>query len=139
MHRVLPALAASLLLATTLAGCAGPGPRERELARLDEFERHAGPPVDDFHFWSIDRWESLGPDAVAIWTRVNEAWLIRVRQPCTGLEFASSIAVTSTNNRVYRAFDSVLFERQRCRIAEIRPVDGKAMKAERRARDASGG
>lgn len=131
------------LLLATVGSCAvpGTGPRERELARLEEVEAHAGAPVADFHFWTIDRWEGLGPEAVMIWTRVNEAWLIRVRLPCSGLEFAQTIALTSTHNRVYRVHDAVLFERQRCRIAEIRPVDGRALKQARRARHAveSGG
>lgn len=127
-----------VLCVVLAAGCASPGagPRERELARLDEIEAHAGAPVADFHFWSIDRWEGLGPEALMIWTRVNEAWLIRVRPPCHGLEFAQTIGLSSTHNRVYRAHDAVLFERQRCRIAEIRPVDGRALKQARRARHA---
>lgn len=127
------------LSAVLAAGCASPGagPRERELARLDEVEPHAGAPVADFHFWSIDRWEGLGPEALLIWTRVNEAWLIRVHQPCQGLEFAQTIGLSSTHNRVYRAHDAVLFEHQRCRIAEIRPVDGRELKQARRARHAA--
>jgi hypothetical protein len=129
----------SLCAAAAGTGCASPGvgPRERELARLEEVEPHAGAPVQDFHFWSIDRWEGLGPEHVMIWTRPNEAWLIRVRLPCNGLEFAQSIGLSSTQNHVYRAHDAVLFEHQRCRIAELRPVDGRALKQARRARHAA--
>ena len=126
------AWSAALLL--LCAGCAaGGGPREREAARLALFERHAGAPVDQFRFWDLDRWEGLGKDAVAVWTRPNEAWLIRVLKPCVGLEHAQVIAVSSTLNRVHRNFDAVLFEHQRCRIAQIRPIDVRAMKAEQRA------
>lgn len=134
-------IAATLITLCVLvaAGCASPGagPRERELARLEEVEPHAGAPVQDFHFWRIDRWEGLGPEALMLWTRPNEAWLIRVRLPCNGLEFAQTIALSSTHNRVYRAHDAVLFEHQRCRIGEIRPVDGRALKQARRARHAA--
>ena len=125
-----------LLLLTSFAlvasGCSadGAGPRERELARLERFERFAGEPVEEFRFWKIDRWEGLGPDAVAVWTRIDEAWLMTVRTPCNGLEFAMAIGVSSTLNRVRRLHDEVLFERQRCRIQEIRPVDVRAMRAE---------
>lgn len=109
-----------------------PGPRERAAQRLEEAERHAGEPVEDFHYWSIHGWEALGPQQVLVWTRLDEAWLLDLKNPCSGLEFAKSIALSSTGNRVYRRFDAVLFEHQRCSIDRIRPVDGKALKAERR-------
>ena len=126
-------LASVFLLAS---GCATslPGPAERDARRLAQFERHAGAPVDEFHFWQMDRWESLGRDAIAVWTNPNEAYLLRVRPPCTGLDFADGVGVTSTGRRVNRRFDYVTFEQQRCQIAEIRPVDVKGLKAERRAR-----
>ena len=124
--------ALALLLAS---GCATslPGPAERTAKRLDEVERHAGAPIEEFHFWQMDRWESLGPFAIAVWTNPNEAYLITVRPPCAGLDFADAVGVSSTGRRVSRSFDFVTFEHQRCRIAEIRPVDIKALKAERRA------
>ena len=117
------------------SGCASslPSPSERDARRLEEFERHAGAPVEEFHFWQMDRWESLGREAIAVWVNPNEAYLIRVRQPCAGLDFADGVGVTSTGRRVNRNFDYVTFEHQRCQIAEIRPVDVKGLKAERRA------
>ena len=124
-----------LWLGLLLAGCAAPGrgPAEREAAQLALFEQYAGEPVDDFHFWRLDGWETLGPDAVAVWTQPDQAWLLRVREPCNGLEFAQAIGLSSSLNRVYRSHDAVLFEQQRCRLREIRPVDGRALKAARRA------
>ncbi len=119
-------------LTALLAACVSPGPREREAVRLAEFESVAGAPVEGFQFWTMQRWEVLGPTSVGVWTRVNEAWLITVEMPCNGLEFASVIGVTSTLNRVSRAFDAIRFEQERCRIKEIRPVDGKALKQLRR-------
>lgn len=125
----------ALALTVLLTACASPGPRERQAARLAEVESVAGEPVESFNFWDMQRWEVLGPLEVMVWTRVNEAWLLRVDTPCPGLEFANVIGVTSTQNRVSRRFDAVRFERQRCPIREIRPVDGKALKALRRAQD----
>jgi len=117
-------------------GCAAglPSPAERDARNYAEFERHAGAPVQEFHFWQMDRWQSLGKEAIAVWTNPNEAYLIRVRQPCAGLDFANGVGVTSTGRRVNKNFDYVTFEHQRCQIAEIRPVDVKGLKAERRAR-----
>ena len=124
--------ALALLLAS---GCATslPGPAERMAKRLAEVERHAGAPVEQFHFWDMDRWETLGRFAIAVWTNPNEAYLITVRPPCAGLDFADAVGVTSTGRRVSQQFDFVTFEHQRCRIAQIRPVDVKGLKAERRA------
>ncbi len=116
------------LAVVALAACTTPGPRERQAARLVEFESVAGEPVERFHFWDLQRWEVLGPYEIAVWTRVNEAWLIRVDKPCAGLEFAQAIGLSSNQNVVSTRFDAVLFERQRCTIREIRPVDGKALR-----------
>lgn len=134
MRPFFPSVATVIAFAAALAACTGVGPRERAAVRLAEFEQAAGAAVEDFHFWRLDGWETLGPTAIAVWTRPNEAWLIRIKSPCSGLEFAHGIGLTSTHGRVYRRFDAVLFEHQRCRIAEIRPVDGRALKIERRAR-----
>lgn len=120
--------AAMLGVVLLLAGCAGPSAREREAARLAQFESVAEAPVESFRFWSLHKWESLGPEAVAVWTRVNEAYLLRVDRPCFGLEYARAIAITSNAHTVSRRFDTVNFDDQKCRIAEIRPVDAKAVK-----------
>jgi hypothetical protein len=123
-----------IFVLVSLAACASAGPKERMAARLEEFQRHAGEPVKSFRYWDLNSWEALGPQTVAVWTRPNEAWLLRVDLPCRDLEWANVIALTSSVGRVHSRFDSVVFEHQRCRINEIRPVDGRALKAERRAR-----
>lgn len=119
-------------LALGLAACSQPGALKRMEARLAEVESVAGEPAKSFHFWRLDSWESLGRRHLLVRTKINEAWLLRVDEPCPGLEFAVGIGLSSTNNRVYERFDDVLFDRQRCRIAEIRPVDVKALRALRR-------
>jgi hypothetical protein len=119
---------AALVAAALLAACMSPSPRERDAARLAQFESVAEAPVDSFRFWTLHKWESLGPEAIAVWTRLNEAYLLRVDKPCVGLEYARAIGLSSSANTVNRRFDTVNFGDQRCRIAEIRPVDAKAVK-----------
>lgn len=121
-------------LIAVLAACASSGasPDQRRSDRLALLEEFAGAPVSRFDFWDMKRFEVLGEYEVAVWTTINDAWLIRVRKPCTGLEFAQGLGLTSTNRTVYRNFDAVVFGDQRCRIAEIRPVDGAALKRARR-------
>ena len=130
---------AVVALACVTAACAadGDGPRARDAARLALYSEHAGAPVKDFHFWTLDRWDVLGPLDLVVWTKPNEAFLLHVTRPCTGLDFAQTIGLTSTQQRVYSRFDSVLFENQRCRIDSIRPVDGKGYKVARRETDAT--
>ncbi len=118
-----------LSTAVMLAACASPGPSERRAARLAQFEAAAAAPVESFHFWApLYKWEALGETTVAVWTRAQEVYLIRVQRPCTELEWTSAIGLTSTMNRVATRFDSVVAGDQRCRITEIRPVDAEAVR-----------
>jgi hypothetical protein len=116
-------VAIAMLLAGVLVACTTPGPRERQASRLDMVTQAAGEPVEAFRFWNLHRWEPLGPHSVAVWTRFDEAYLVDVDRGCFGLEFAQAIGVTSSLNRVTRRFDAVTFERQRCAIEQIRPID----------------
>ena len=116
-----------------LAGCATTSPREREEAALARYIAHAGEPVSSFHLRLMREWVSLGRTHLAVYTSVNEAWLLEIEQPCHGLDFARAVQLTSTGSRVYSKFDTVRFDQQICRIREIRKVDARAMKAERRA------
>jgi hypothetical protein len=120
-----------------VAACSTPGPAERQARRLQLIEEVAGAPVESFHFWRLDRWEGLGREHVVVWTRLDTAFLLRVDAPCQGLDYALTLGLTSTNQRVYQRFDSVLFEDQRCRIAEIRPVDVKALRLAEKATPAA--
>ena len=132
MNAVRIAVLTCLVLA--LSACASGGSQQRSQARLLDVQSVAGEPVESFHFWRLDRWESLGPADIAVWTGVNEAWLIHVREPCHGLDFALEIGLSSSGQRVYSRFDDVRFDTQRCGIAEIRPIDVKALRALRKNR-----
>jgi len=121
-----------------LSGCLSPGPRERDALALARYQAHAGEPVDSFHLRLMREWASLGESHVAVYTAVNQAWLLEVSRPCWGLEFAQAISLTSSGSRVNARFDSVRFDEQICRIREIRKVDVRAMKAQRRANAQSG-
>lgn len=126
-----------LLCAALLVACSSPGPAERQARRLQLVQDVAGAPVESFHFWRLDRWEPLGRRHLAVWTRLDTAYLLQVDEPCSGLEFTVTIGLSSTGQRVYQRFDDVFFEHQRCRIAEIRPIDVKALKAASRGEDPS--
>ena len=129
----------AVALAGALVGCTSSAAfRERQDAELARFEAHAGKPVETIHaFMGVDRWQSLSPVQLVIWTSVNRAYLLTLRAPCSGLEFQQAIGISSTNSIIDRRFDKIYFEQQVCYFAKIRPVDYKAMKQEKRAKSAS--
>jgi hypothetical protein len=131
------ALLSLLSCALTMTGCASSSPKQRDADNLARYQEFAGEPVDSFHLRTLQNWVSLGREHFAVYTSLNEAWLIEVWKPCNGLDFAHAISLTSTGSRVYARFDSVRFEQETCRIEQIRKVDARAMKAARRAESAS--
>jgi Family of unknown function (DUF6491) len=96
---------------------------QRLQAQLQRYQDAAGEPVQSFRYFSFNSWTALGREHIAVWTRPKEAWLLELSPMCFDLDFAHSIALTSSINRVYARFDSVLVGKDRCRIESIRPID----------------
>lgn len=125
---------ASVLFAGfVLAGCAtGPSLGDAEKRAL--YRQHAGEPIESFrYFTSISGWTPLGDSAVAIWPRPNEAYLLSLDGPCTDLEFANAISLSSQMRTVYAKFDRVVPATSTgshfgCPIREIRPLDVNALR-----------
>jgi hypothetical protein len=115
---VVPVLAAGLL-----AGCAT-GPKLN-------YAEYAGEPVKSFYLGSLDGWNAVSRDQIVVWSSFNKAYLLKIAGYCPDLEFANAIAITSTGNTVDK-FEKVLVGRDRCLINEIRPLDTKQMKADRK-------
>jgi len=120
-------LLASVLLA--LAACTTSGPR-RPAAPAVDYAQYAGPELMDFHYFRIDSWEVVGRDQLILWTGLREAYLLKVWEPCTELEFAQVIGVSSRFNRLTR-FDKILAGRDVCPIGSIRKLDAARLKADR--------
>lgn len=137
-------LGVALFIVAGLTACASTTRAERQADRRALFERHAGPEVDSIRSFTMDRFETLGPDAVAVWASPARVYLLTVRGPCAGLEQRFSLSITSTNRIVRARFDSINFMEQpsrmiqRCPIATIRPVDFQAVRAEGRDQRKSG-
>jgi len=109
--------------AALLAGCAT-GPK------LD-YTDYAGEPVKSFYMSSFEGWTAISKDQLVVWSGINKAYLLTVTGYCPDLQVAQAIAVTSTGNTVDR-FEKVLVGRDRCFIHEIRPLDTKQMKEDRK-------
>jgi uncharacterized protein DUF6491 len=102
--------------------------RETQQENLDRFEKYAGAPIDEFEFWSLYKWQLVGPEKVVVWSTINDAYLVSVASPCPGLEWARGIGVTSKQRHIVsRKFDYVTYGKGRCQITDIRPIDYKQM------------
>jgi len=98
-----------------------------------EYERYAGPPVDEFRYATFDGWQVVGRDRVVLFVDVTRAYLVTVMEPCVDLGFTEHLAVSETLHTISR-FESLFPERrERCPITEIRPVDLRQLNADRAA------
>jgi hypothetical protein len=148
--RALAALALPAAVAL-LAACATNIAPQREptgvLPARARYLAYAGAPVDHFTWLGrYDGWEALSDDELVLFLSPTKAYYIRVWAPCGtrgGLRWVWHIGLTSTGGAVYTRFDSVLADRWRCPISELRPVDWGRMKADsraaRKAQQAAGG
>lgn len=99
-----------------------------EAQDLARYQRYAEAPVDHVRYFQINGFQYLAPDTVAIWFGVNKLYLLTVETPCTNLAFANGIGLTSKGNTLYRNFDFVTFDNQRCKVLKITPVNELKLK-----------
>ncbi|MCB1625656.1 MAG: hypothetical protein KDI32_13770 [Pseudomonadales bacterium] len=119
--------------ALALTACASTGDLAKKNGEEAQFRYmdYAGEPVKEFRSFRLDGWTPVARDKLVVWTGVNEAYLIKVWDSCRDLQFANHVGVTSTGNTV-STFEKVRVGRETCPISEIRPVDIRRMKADRR-------
>jgi hypothetical protein len=131
LNRKAPWLYAALALLP--AACSGIPQRAKDQQLQQQYLEYAGAPVERFTYLGrYDSWRALGNNQLVVWTDFNDAYLLTVRAPCINLPFAQRIGLSSTAGTVDSGLDSVLVDRDRCQITEIRPVDYKKMRAELR-------
>jgi len=95
----------------------------------DMYLKYAGPPIDSFTYLGhYNGFRTLGGQKVVIWTTINDAYLIKVLEPCVNLPFTNKLALTSSAKTVTRSVDWVIADHDRCRIESIRHIDYRAMK-----------
>jgi hypothetical protein len=95
------------------------------------YSEYAGEPVKSFYMSHFDGWSAVSKDQLVVWAGMNKAYLLNIEGYCPDLQFANTIAVTSTANTVDK-FEKVIVGRDRCLIREIRPIDVKQMKEDRK-------
>jgi hypothetical protein len=118
-----PALAA-LALGLLACGPAGADTRATMRENLARYEPYLGAPVESFPFWTLYKWQLVGPLQVVVWSNTKDAWLLTVESPCTRLEWSHGIGLSSNvSHHVTRRLDAVVLGTDSCRIEEIRPID----------------
>ncbi|MBP6749635.1 MAG: hypothetical protein KA144_08350 [Xanthomonadaceae bacterium] len=128
-----------LLFAAVFSASCASAPAVRDAERLALYRNHAGEPVKGFQYYGrFSNWTPLGDSAIAIWVGPSRVWLLDMYGPCSDLDFADTISLSSNNGRVSARFDTVRVHNRGaltipCRIKEIRPVDGKALRAEEKS------
>jgi hypothetical protein len=118
-------LVTGLAVAALLAGC-------QTSPKLD-YTDYAGEPIKSFYLSAggADGWHAVSKDQVVVWSGMNKAYLLQLTGYCPDLQFAQSIGLTSHGSTVDR-FEKVIVGRDRCLIKEIRPIDTKQMKEDRK-------
>ena len=125
-------LATAVLAIVMLAGCAS-GPTLSETQRHQLYLDHAGEPVNKFNYpGTLHSWEPVGDDALIVWTRPSEAYLLRLASACPRLDVGRAISLSDQTGSVFAVLDQTT--RIPCRIQTIQPVDVAAL---RRAEDAT--
>jgi hypothetical protein len=123
-----------MVVVAVVSACSGIARREDPQTKLDRFMDYAGPSIDRIvYLGRYDSWQALTDDKLVVFTGVNDAYLLTVARPCTGLRFTNRIGLTSTGSTVSRGFDAVRFDRERCQIIDIRKVDYRKMKEDMRS------
>ena len=123
-------LATIIAAASLLAGCASTL-KALNAPKLN-YTEYAGEPVKSFYLNDdADGWSAVSKDQLVVWSGVNKAYLIKVKGYCPDLQFAQRIALTSTAHTVDK-FEKVIVGHDTCFINEIRPIDTKQMKEDRK-------
>jgi hypothetical protein len=129
-------MAATLVLGVLVAGLAHADTRATQQKNLEKYTPYLEAPVDGFTFWSLYKWQLVGPQKVVVWSTIKDAYLLTVETPCPRLEWAHGIGLTSAqSHQISKRLDFVTLARERCRIEEIQPIDTAQMAKDRRAAD----
>jgi len=97
---------------------------ETQQKNLDRYAPYLQPPVDQFPYWSLYKWQLVGAEKIVVWTTVKDAFLLTVEQPCAKLQWANGITLSTQQSRfVSRRLDYVNADGDRCRIIQIQPLD----------------
>lgn len=113
----------ALLIAATLAACAGTGERQGIEDRLLEMGYELGEADSRIPRYRVNGWRSIDSEYLIITAGVNDNYLVKLRSPCFYLPSAFSIGFTTPMSSLDR-FSSIVVRstgrgRERCDIEDI--------------------
>ena len=127
--RIKTAILAALATVTLVAAGAALADTAKVMAEnLARFEKFAGKPQDSVTVFQLQGWQPLGADHIAIWTGVNDVYLIRVAKPCINLSWTNSVGINPHMNQLQARFDSIHVRGMPCQIETIQKVDYRALR-----------
>jgi hypothetical protein len=122
-----------IAMALLAVACSGIPQRKNDQQLQEQYLQYAGTPIHQFTYLShYDSWHALSRTQLVVWTTMNDAYLLTVREPCINLQFTQRIGLSNTAGTVNNGLDFVLVDHDRCQITEIRPIDYKKMRADMR-------
>ena len=122
------------LIAVVASGCASGLSRAKSDQVLARYEPYIGEPIDGFTAFRQQSWQPVSRNQLILWANMNDAYLLTITNNCPDLTFSNAIGVSSTASRVSR-FDHVTVRGDRCLIQKIQPIDMRAYRRDREARE----
>ena len=116
------------LVSLVAAASAFAGPKQIDEERAALYEQFAGEPVPQVKNFQMWRHEILDDNRLMIWGKPGQTFLLTFREPCTELQWARALGLSSTLGTVKADYDYVSARGQRCYIRTIRPVNERAMR-----------
>ena len=70
----------------------------------------------------ISGWEQVDDQHVLLRLSPQDQYLVTLRSPCLGLNWARNVGVTMSNNTIWAGFDAITVDGNQCEIERINPV-----------------
>jgi hypothetical protein len=115
-HRLLWSLLSGLALAANAVAA-----QQDEAATLRALRANSsGQPAIKFSLQGIagriNSWAAIGTQAVAVWPKQGQGYLLELNGPCQTLPYAVAIGFSNTADFVYAGNDSILIKRENLRL-----------------------
>jgi hypothetical protein len=125
---------AMALIAAIATGCASGPSRSQGDKTLARYEPYIGEPIRGFTAFRQESWQPVSRNQLILWTTNNDAYLLTITNNCPDLKFANAVRVTSTVSEI-STFESVIVRGDRCPIQKIQPIDIRAWRKDRDAKE----
>ena len=121
------------LAALGLAVSAAAGAKQKQ---IDYRDYAVGEPLQEINYYQLYNWQRSTDEAVVLWTKPSQAYVIELANRCEALNSGSARivigGVADPRNRL-KVNDILVVGTMRCKVAGIRALDIEAVKRDRKA------